>query len=123
MRLLPHTTIFSTLLMSLLVSNWQTLTCHAYTPTLGTTSDTTRRSSMIPIQQQQRIHVQPHGRNPNMELHRDGLSTTSQLYLSNGFFLDRVTRVVKSNMNKLVSNIENPEKVINQAVIDMQVCW
>jgi hypothetical protein len=45
----------------------------------------------------------------------------SQLYMSNGFFLDRVTRVVKSNVNKWVSNIENPEKVINQAVSEMQV--
>jgi hypothetical protein len=45
----------------------------------------------------------------------------SQLQMSNGYFLDRLTRVVKSNVNKWVSNIENPEKVINQAVNEMQV--
>jgi hypothetical protein len=49
-------------------------------------------------------------------------SSHSQLFMSNGFFLDRITRVMKSNVNKWVSNIENPEKVINQAVVDMQVC-
>ena len=49
------------------------------------------------------------------------VTSQSQLYMSSGFFLDRVTRVVKSNVNKWVSNMENPEKVINQAVSEMQV--
>ena len=35
--------------------------------------------------------------------------------------MDRLSRVVKSNVNKWVSNIENPEKVINQSVNDLQV--
>lgn len=35
--------------------------------------------------------------------------------------VDRFFRVVRSNVNKLVSNMEDPEKVIVQAVSDMQV--
>lgn len=37
--------------------------------------------------------------------------------------VDRFFRVLRSNGNKLVSNMEDPEKVIVQAVSDMQVCW
>jgi hypothetical protein len=51
-------------------------------------------------------------------------TSSSQLFMgnnNNGFIVDRITRVVKSNVNKFVSNIENPEKVINQSVTDMQV--
>jgi hypothetical protein len=48
-------------------------------------------------------------------------TSSQQLYMSNGFFVDRISRVVKANVNKWVSNIENPEKVINQSVSDMQV--
>ena len=43
------------------------------------------------------------------------------LYMGGTSILDRLSRVVKSNVNKWVSNIENPEKVINQSVNDLQV--
>lgn len=43
------------------------------------------------------------------------------LYMGGTSIMDRLSRVVKSNVNKWVSNIENPEKVINQSVIDLQV--
>jgi hypothetical protein len=50
-------------------------------------------------------------------------SSASKLYMVGGpSIMDRLTRVVKSNVNKWVSNIENPEKVINQSVSDLQVC-
>ena len=39
----------------------------------------------------------------------------------NGNLFDRFYRVVRSNVNKFVASIENPEKVIVQAVDDMQV--
>ena len=54
------------------------------------------------------------------------LGTTTSTSLSmmgggNGNLFDRFSRVIRSNMNKFVASIENPEKVIVQAVDDMQV--
>ena len=43
------------------------------------------------------------------------------LHMGGTSIMDRLSRVVKSNVNKWVSNIENPEKVINQSVNDLQV--
>ena len=34
---------------------------------------------------------------------------------------DRFTRVAKSNLNNVLKNLEDPEKIMNQAVEDMQV--
>ena len=39
-----------------------------------------------------------------------------------GNLIDRFFRVANANVNKLISSLENPEKVIVQAVSDMQVC-
>ena len=36
---------------------------------------------------------------------------------------DRLSRVVRGNLNDLVSKAEDPEKVLEQAVIDMQLTW
>ena len=33
---------------------------------------------------------------------------------------DRVSRVVRSNLNAAVSSAEDPEKILDQAIIDMQ---
>ena len=33
---------------------------------------------------------------------------------------DRISRVVRANVNDMVSNAEDPEKVLEQAIIDMQ---
>ena len=53
------------------------------------------------------------------------LGTTTSTSLSmmggNGNLFDRFSRVIRSNVNKFVASIENPEKVIVQAVDDMQV--
>jgi hypothetical protein len=50
------------------------------------------------------------------------LSTSTSLSMvGNGNLFDRFYRVVRSNVNKFVASIENPEKVIVQAVDDMQV--
>jgi len=59
-------------------------------------------------------------------------ASTTSLSMSSGNLLDRFFRVARSNLNKFVASIENPEKVIVQAVEDMQVsccstvlyrCW
>jgi hypothetical protein len=34
---------------------------------------------------------------------------------------DRFTRVAKSNLNNILKNLEDPEKIMTQAVEDMQV--
>ena len=34
--------------------------------------------------------------------------------------LDRISRVFRANLNDMVSQAENPEKVLEQAVVDMQ---
>jgi hypothetical protein len=34
---------------------------------------------------------------------------------------DRFTRVAKSNINNILKNLEDPEKIMNQALEDMQV--
>jgi phage shock protein A len=34
---------------------------------------------------------------------------------------DRFTRVAKSNINNVLKNLEDPEKIMNQALEDMQV--
>lgn len=47
-------------------------------------------------------------------------STSLSMMVGNGNLIDRFARVMKSNINKLVASIENPEKVIVQAVDDMQ---
>ncbi|MGA7937345.1 MAG: PspA/IM30 family protein [Kovacikia sp.] len=35
-------------------------------------------------------------------------------------FLDRIMRVIRANLNSLVSQAEDPEKILEQAVLDMQ---
>lgn len=34
---------------------------------------------------------------------------------------DRFSRVAKANINSVLKNLEDPEKILNQAVEDMQV--
>ena len=67
------------------------------------------------------VHQQsPRMRSPN---YTQGLlvgGTTTSLAMK-GNLLDRFVRVFNANMNKLVSGLEDPEKVIVQAVDDMQV--
>lgn len=53
------------------------------------------------------------------------LSKTKALPQQNGSALhmnlfDRFSRVAKSNLNNIVKNLEDPEKILNQAVEDMQ---
>ncbi len=36
---------------------------------------------------------------------------------------DRFQRVAKSNINNVLKSMEDPEKMLNQAVEDMQVSW
>lgn len=47
--------------------------------------------------------------------HHDAPSTTIQMNL-----FDRLFRVIRANLNQLVSGMEDPEKVLNQTVTDMQ---
>ena len=46
--------------------------------------------------------------------------TTSSALQMNLF--DRFQRVAKSNINNVLKNLEDPEKILNQALEDMQVC-
>jgi phage shock protein A len=36
------------------------------------------------------------------------------------YLFDRIVRVITSNVNNLIKSMEDPEKIIEQAVIDMQ---
>lgn len=47
-------------------------------------------------------------------------TTTTTTALSMNLF-DRFTRVAKSNLNNILQNLEDPEKIMNQALEDMQV--
>jgi phage shock protein A len=48
-------------------------------------------------------------------------TTATSLYMGNGGnFVERLFRVLNSNLNSAVSSIENPEKISVQAVTDMQ---
>jgi phage shock protein A len=53
----------------------------------------------------------PAGRSPHF------VSRSSSLQMN---MYDRFARVVKSNVNQVISNMEDPEKVLDQAVADMQ---
>jgi len=54
--------------------------------------------------------------------HRAPTTTTSSTTLAmKGNLVDRFVRVFNANVNKFVSGLEDPEKVIVQAVDDMQV--
>lgn len=46
-------------------------------------------------------------------------SSSSALQMN---LFDRFTRVAKSNLNNVLKKLEDPEKIMNQAVEDMQVC-
>lgn len=47
-------------------------------------------------------------------------SSSSSTMLSMNIF-DRFTRVAKANINNVLKSLEDPEKIMNQAVEDMQV--
>ena len=55
--------------------------------------------------------INPYGRN--------SVSTISRHYTSMNMF-DRFFRVVSSNVNSVLKGLEDPEKVLDQAVNDMQ---
>jgi phage shock protein A len=46
-------------------------------------------------------------------------SSTTALQMNNLF--DRFSRVAKSNLNNVLKNLEDPEKIMTQALEDMQV--
>ena len=47
-------------------------------------------------------------------------ATSSQLILHMNLF-DRFARVAKSNLNELANKLEDPEKIMDQAIEEMQV--
>ena len=51
-----------------------------------------------------------------------GVTKISSTALNMNLF-DRFSRVAKSNLNNILKNLEDPEKIMNQAVEDMQVRW
>jgi hypothetical protein len=46
-------------------------------------------------------------------------SSSTTLQMNNLF--DRFSRVAKSNLNNILKNLEDPEKIMSQALEDMQV--
>jgi hypothetical protein len=88
------------------------LTCNAFVPTT--------KPPMAAVNKMLVFHNPTNALAPSS----GGLRTMTALSMvnnNNGNLLDRFARVVKSNINKFVGSIENPEKVILQAVDDMQV--
>lgn len=51
---------------------------------------------------------------------RTGFTASSSTNLKMNLF-DRFSRVAKANINNVLKNLEDPEKILNQAVEDMQV--
>ena len=50
---------------------------------------------------------------------RSSAHSTTALQMN---LFDRFQRVAKSNLNNILKNLEDPEKIMNQAIEDMQVC-
>ena len=48
-------------------------------------------------------------------------SPATALYMANNNLFDRFSRVAKSNLNNILKNLEDPEKIMSQALEDMQV--
>jgi len=51
--------------------------------------------------------------------HKSSRERSSALFMGENLF-ERFTRVAKSNMNNVLKNLEDPEKIMEQAVSDMQ---
>jgi hypothetical protein len=53
-----------------------------------------------------------------------GCTTNNETSVSDAFSMnlfDRFARVTKSNVNTIINRFESPEKIMTQAVVDMQV--
>jgi PspA/IM30 family len=55
---------------------------------------------------------------PQGAMHVPATSSSTVLHMS---LFDRFTRVVNSNLNNILKNLEDPEKIMTQALEDMQV--
>ena len=66
-------------------------------------------------QQQQQQQQQQHKQQVVVKYNSNG----STLYMN---LFDRFSRVAKANINNVLKSLEDPEKILNQAVEDMQVC-
>ena len=67
-------------------------------------------------------HALPAAYNPNAKLMQSTYSTarpTSALQMN---LFDRFVRVAKSNVDAVLKSVEDPEKIMSQALEDMQVC-
>jgi hypothetical protein len=59
------------------------------------------------------------GNNPVALISKSSSSSNSALQMN---LFDRFGRVAKANLNSLLQNLEDPEKIMTQALEDMQVC-
>ena len=90
---------------------------------LSATATTAFTPSFLP-QNQNRVQCSS---NPNRLVSHSPQSSsatttkTTTTALSMNLF-DRFTRVAKSNINNVLKNLEDPEKIMTQALEDMQVC-
>jgi hypothetical protein len=56
-------------------------------------------------------------------LHYGTEAKRSLLYMKSDNIFERVVRVAKANINNALKNLEDPEKVMTQALKDMQVSF
>ena len=64
--------------------------------------------------------VRPNNHMPPSSIYRTVTGTTSTTALQMNLF-DRFSRVAKSNLNNILQSLEDPEKIMTQALEDMQV--
>ena len=81
-------------------------TTHAFTSMPG-------RTALVGVQHQQQLVVSSVA--PPARYHA---SSSTVLYMN---LFDRFQRVAKSNLNNILKNLEDPEKIMEQALEDMQV--
>lgn len=70
----------------------------------------------MPLQPQTTKHVR--ATSPLTPVGAGSPSSSTVLHMN---LLDRFVRVAKSNLNSIAAKVEDPEKIMNQAMIDMQV--
>ena len=92
----------------------------AYVTTFITSSSITRSSF---VGRRNTIHCpssfsSASSSNLHLQQKRKSTSTTTTLHMN---LFDRFSRVAKSNLNNILQSLEDPEKIMTQALEDMQV--
>ena len=108
---------FITITMMILSSNVVDVSAYIITTTTSSSSISISRSSFVG--RRNTFHspstttlTRPHQRTSTTS------TTTTTLHMN---LFDRFSRVAKSNLNNILQNLEDPEKIMTQALEDMQV--